>query len=217
MRACPSRKKLLILDIMRPSADARLGVLTNDVANSVHAILRDEEKDLPFLVLSPCSAGQVAQVSEELGLSVFAYYLDQGLHGHADADHNQRVTVKELADFVKARVDRWVWQNRGLRQEPKLYGQGDDFVLVQLGRDETSPEKEIPAELKYPEWLFNGWALRDAWARAETVLPGPTLVRRLESTLLRAERRWRGGIEEDRLDREFRNRTPRDITVLDQR
>jgi hypothetical protein len=82
VRNCPASRKLLILDIMKPFADARLGILRNDVAEQVeHTIM--ELPDCPFWVLCACSPGQVSLVSEELRRSIFAYYLDQGLRGKA--------------------------------------------------------------------------------------------------------------------------------------
>src|SRR5262249_43200532 len=47
---CPAKHKLLILDIMRPLAEPRLGILSNPVAERTQAILKEREDDLPFFV-----------------------------------------------------------------------------------------------------------------------------------------------------------------------
>jgi hypothetical protein len=231
LRDCPAPAKLLILDIMRPMADTRLGVYADDVALKTEETLQNA--DLPFLVLCACSGGQTAQVSQELGQSVFAYYLDQGLAGHADgygrsgreggrAVRDQVVTVKELAEFVTARVDRWAWQNRGVRQTPALHGAGADFVLVRGEGSAGQGSAEPPADTApagYPAWLRGHWAQRDKWQPALRRL-GPGLLRYLEAELLRAEARWRGGDEErakKQLDRTLAEVAPDVQRVLDHR
>src|SRR5439155_8791977 len=66
LRVCPAKHKLLILDIMRPLADPRLGILINPVAARTHALLKEceAENTLPFFVLCPCAGGQVSLVSQ---------------------------------------------------------------------------------------------------------------------------------------------------------
>src|SRR5262249_47548072 len=65
LRECPAPGKLLILDIMRQESDERFGLFADDIAGKVQAALA-AEKDLPLLVLLPCSAHQLSLVSEEL-------------------------------------------------------------------------------------------------------------------------------------------------------
>src|SRR5262245_2882995 len=111
VRVCPSKQKLLILDIMRPLADPRLGVLSNDIADRIEATLEKVE-DKDRLVLCACAPGQVSLTSEDMGQSVFGFYVDEGLRGWADGFNAEnrpdgRVSVRELANFVRVRVDRW--------------------------------------------------------------------------------------------------------------
>lgn len=206
IRDCPAPGKLLILDVMRPIADARFGILADDIAEKTQEALA-AEKDLPFFVLCACSKGQLSLVSEELGQSVFAYYLDQGLRGSADGygphgRKDQRITVTELAEFVKVRVDRWAWQNRGVRQTPILLGKGDDFPLIHF-RDTSEETTDGSTEaVAYPAWLREGWAVRDK-AQIDLSQFGPSVLRSLDALLLRAEKRWRAGIEEARLKSEM--------------
>ena len=86
-------------------------VLTNDVAAAVPAELEAVE-DPGRLVLCACGPGETALVSEDLGRSVFNFYLEEGLRGWADGygpdgRHDGLITVRELAAFCQARVDRW--------------------------------------------------------------------------------------------------------------
>src|SRR5262249_22614691 len=126
LRACRARHKLLVLDIMRPLADARVGVLADDSADRVAADL-DAVPDPFRLVLCACAPGQVALTSEALGRSVFGYYFDEALRGWADGYNPRhrsegRVSVRELAEFVSRRVDRWAVRCRDTRQTPVLLG-----------------------------------------------------------------------------------------------
>jgi hypothetical protein len=100
LKKCPAEKRLLILDIMRPLVDARLGVLADDVATVVQQELAKARDDKLF-VLCACAPGQVALSLEAMGRSVFSYYLEQGLRGAADGyppagKRDGQVSVREL-------------------------------------------------------------------------------------------------------------------------
>jgi hypothetical protein len=213
LKSCPAQHKLLLLDIMRPLADFRLGVLTDTVAEGVETILGnlEKKKDLPCFVLCACSRGEFSLVSEELGQSVFAYYLSQGLDGWADGyndtgKRDNRVSVKELCAFVTARVSRWADPNRHTRQTPILFGQDKpDFTLIELAR-EPSPGPDLAAETEaeptvpsYPDWLSEQWKCRDCWRAKESFRFAPLAFRELEVIILRAEQQWRGGRDGGRI------------------
>ena len=200
---CPAQHKLLILDVAHGLIDPRLGVLTDRVAETLEAELRKQAPSFP--VLCPCSAGQTSMTSEVLRSSVLAYYLDQGMLGEADVNKDGNVSVQELFDFVKPHVDRWAQRNRGLRQEPRLLGKRDDFVLVPPGR--PALEKTVPGALEtYPEALADAWKHRDeAWKRG-AMRQAPRLMLLLEASLLRQESRWQAGVAgKDLLDQETRD------------
>ena len=191
--------RLLLLDV-RPFADARLGVLAEDVADAVHAELTKaaEAGELPYRVLASCGPGQVPQASPELRHSVFGFFLEQGTRGHADgwnaAGHrDDRVSALELAAYARAQVARWAELHGAPPQTPTLYGQGSDFTLVALegGTPPPLPDPE-PAD-EYPPWLPKGWQERDAWLADGSHRRTPRTFRHLEAILLRAEERWLGG------------------------
>jgi hypothetical protein len=186
--------RLLLLDLARPVADARLGILVNDLSEAVHRELAQAE--LPFFVLAACSAGQLSHVSEELGASIFAYYVDIGLRGYAEQTKDQRINVVELAEFAKKQVDRFVWVNRGQRQEPRLYGKAKDFPLVQLG-GEPPAMPELPKDKLYPAWLKDGWKERDSLYANGAYRRAPWAFRQLELALARTDKRWRSGADDD--------------------
>lgn len=202
---CRARHKLLILDIMRPLADPRLGILTNPVAERTHAILKELEDNhqLPFFVLCPCSRGQVALVSEELAKSVFGYYLSAGLDGQADGwndgKRDRRVSVQELTAFVTHQVDHWAQHNRRCRQTPVLFGKAKDFPLIAATNPTSVATADEVAALASPAWLVNGWETRDQWWKDKVYRLAPRCFRQLEGTLLRAEERRRAGFEAARI------------------
>ena len=137
LKACPSPQKLLVLDLAPPLASAWRGHVHHDLGA---AIARELEAlpDPDRLVLCPCAAGQTPHGSPDLGQSVFAYYVQEGLRGRADgyeSNRDGRVSVKELAAFVQARVERWTWHNRGERQTPTLLGEASDFAIASVDPD----------------------------------------------------------------------------------
>ncbi len=189
----PARHKLLVLDISWPNL---LPAVTGG-AGDVTAVLSKELHSVPDpdrLVLCACSPGQVALTSETIGRSVFGYYFEQALRGDADqynADRfeNGRVTVREAARLIAARVDRWAMKNRSCRQTPLLLGEGEDFDLAVC--DVHPLVAPAPAKVpKYPEWLLAGWKLREQWLAEGTSRLAPRVFHQLEAHLLRVERKW---------------------------
>jgi hypothetical protein len=211
LRACPSRHKLLILDVMHPFTEPRVGVLANEVAARARAELDDGlAQDPRLFVLCACSPGQVSLASEDLGHSVFGYYLKRGLAGAADGQRDGKrdgqVSVRELADYVTTRVDRWAERNRGARQTP-LFLAGEsagDFHLVSVAGDRTPPSEPQEGE-SYPDWLRKAWALRDGWWASPRSRAPVAVYRELDAALLRAERHWRGGTDPGRAQTFFKD------------
>jgi len=198
-----SGPRLLLLDLARPIADAHAGLLTDSVADAVYEELSrtDQAGNLPFLVLTACGKGEVAHASFELQRSVFGFFLEQGLLGHADGwnakrEADGRVSARELAEYTRAQVSAWAAHEKLSSQTPTLYGQGKDFVLI-------SPKRPFPAiqlpdvAPNYPEWLQKGWQERDAWVVAGAFRQVPRTFREMESVLLQSEERWLAGDPED--------------------
>lgn len=199
LRACRAEHKLLILDIMRPLTAPRAGLLLNEVAERTRQQVEAAvESDRRLLVLSPCAPGQVSLPLEHAGRSLFGYYLEQGLKGAADGygeggGRDGRVSVREVAAFVRARVDRWAERCRAARQTPELLGTAPDFVLVS-GRSRSDPPG--PSVLgPYPDTLAAGWQDLANWRNSPRGRAPAAAYRRLETTLIQAENRWRGGTE----------------------
>jgi hypothetical protein len=206
LRRCRAKHKLLILDLGRPFPDTRMGILRTDVAdNSQLLIDKSVEEDPHLSVLSSCSAGQTPYVLEDVGHTAFGFYVEQGLNGSADGYNAKqrrdgRISVQELAAFVTARVDRWSRTNRPSPQTPRHSG-SQDFVLTQARSYDRLEEPPEPP--KYPDWLVRGWGLLDDWRANPEYRTSVTSYRRLEASLLGAERRWRGGLDVDKAPTEL--------------
>ena len=198
VKACPAHRKLVVLDIMAPLATARLGVPADDVSAAVPADL-DAVPDPHRLTLCAAAPGQTSVASEVMGRTVFGYYLEEALRGWADGygpgPLDRRVSVQELAEFVKARVDRWTWQNRLVRQTPTLYGGKTDFDLIVVPQGKPLPHLGAVDAPEYPNWLAEGWKTRDKWWAEEAFRTVPQLTRELDVTLLGTEQEWLQGVE----------------------
>lgn len=202
---CKSQRKFLILDVMRPLADPRLGVLANDAARRVQRAL-ERVSDPSLLVLCACAPGQVAWPSQALGQSVFGYFVDRGLRGAADGDVPSEkpdgvIRARELYHYVRTRVDAWARHSRAARQTPVLYGAADlDFALSPTPRQQPADEAGESGPLEYPAWLTKAWELRDRCWEDESYRLAPEAFRRWEVAVLRSEQRWRGGADPARVE-----------------
>ncbi len=211
VKDCPVKRKLLLLDVAQPFADARAGAVANDAAARAGPIVKKAvDEDPNLLVLCSCSPGQTSLASEEMGHSVFVHYLLEGLSGAADGwgggAQDNRVSVRELAAYTAANVDRWAAQNRGGRQTPVLLGaEGMDFALTV--DQSAAPAADAPLDKTYPQWLKDAWELRDRW-QADLRAPAPAaLYRDLERDALRAEAQWRGGAKPEDVQAILKGRT----------
>ncbi|MGF1582075.1 MAG: hypothetical protein ACFCD0_22335 [Gemmataceae bacterium] len=201
----PAKHKLLILDLREVPPSPDLGILENDVGTALESVLKSQ--DSKFLVLSAYSAAERSLLFYEGASSIFAYYLAKGLSGRADGyqstnntftsvqEHstNGRVTVQELAAYVGYHVDRWARSNRHTRQRPFLFGKGD-FTIGKVNPDEWSEPKP---EHKYPDWLEEGWKLRDTWRKDGTLVAAAKPFVDFQRLLKRSEERWLGGLDDD--------------------
>ncbi len=165
LQACPAKQKLLLLELAPPPTLARTGHVYHDFAAALPREL-EAVPDASRLVLHACAPGQRPYSSAELDGSVFAHYLREALRGHADGYDDLRdghITTKELATFVRARVERWSQHNRAERQTPTLHGIGDDFTVASI--DGAAPTESTPrAPREYPPALLRAWQDRDtAW------------------------------------------------------
>lgn len=121
--------KLVVLDCHRIDLHFGLGVLYNDFAHRTEDLIRTQATP-NLAVLTSASSNQIGWSSAPLGHSVFGEYVRIGLLGKADADGNDRITVSELATYVRDQTDRWVNRNCSDGQRPALLPGNIDFDLA---------------------------------------------------------------------------------------
>ncbi|MCA1684845.1 MAG: hypothetical protein LC745_02430, partial [Planctomycetia bacterium] len=207
LAACGSSHKLLLLDVNQPPGDPASDLLTPGLAGRIDAELK-AVADPQRLTLTACSPGESPLASDDLGRSVFGFYLEEGLRGWADVDatgvlRDGIVTAADLAGFVSVHVDRWARQNRHARQRPVLYHDGRrvshlalgdrDFPLAVLARGVPRPHLALARPRGYPPWLTLAWRRIDHWRRAGVGRSAPWVFRRAEAAALWADRAWRAG------------------------
>jgi hypothetical protein len=201
---CPARKKLLILDLARPTANPFTGPLIENTTARLHELLTryqtaDGANRLPCAVLTSCSPGEISLMMSVPRVSAFAFYLAEGLRGAADGyasssseirKRDERVDLQEVAAFVTARVQRWAIQNHGLTQTPVLYTNGLghlDFALKLRPAPWDDPD---PGPLDYAGFeALSHWAERDTLS-PETIRAAGGFLARWEALLIQAEHRY---------------------------
>ena len=108
--ASPAPRKLLILDLAAPPPDLHRGLLNDDVAAAIPGDLAAVPDSRCFTLVS-CAEGQTPVGMDDAQRSAFSYYLDRGLRGAADGAvdgaRDGMVTARELAAYVRGRVERW--------------------------------------------------------------------------------------------------------------
>jgi hypothetical protein len=214
VKDCPAKSKLLVLDLAHPVADPFSGILRDDAADRLDALLtaRQRAGTLPFPVLTPCGPGETSLPADPERCSGFAFYLAEGLRGAADGyrpgrtdakDRDDEVTVSELAAFLAARVPRWARTAHDRRQTPRLYGPPENGPVFRYPKDPPHPPDKPDQPDPYPQWLTDGWKVRDEArkAGADRGLPDP--FARLTAGLVRAERDWLRSGDADRAGRNW--------------
>jgi hypothetical protein len=186
-----NRHIVLILDATQVQSALYHGMAGNPFARELDK-LNDTIAGIPNLVvLSASDVDQASWVSPELGRSVFAHFLIQGLQGKAAKAEPNRVSVAELHSYLSKQVETWVSANRQDRQTPVLYPRGEEGMkrareikLAPLEATTPTPTSQtIPAE------LVQAWETGYAIA-ARSPHPAsyqPALWRQYQAVLLRYE------------------------------
>jgi hypothetical protein len=119
-------RKLVVLDCNRISTHWRSGVMDNRFADQLPTVV-DHVNDPNLYVLNSTSPGQVAWAAPELKGSVFGHFLALGLRGDASHEYPRDrsrgvVSLLELSDYLRSRVNGYVQKRRHAAQIPMLIG-----------------------------------------------------------------------------------------------
>ena len=142
-----ARRVLLVLDAARLDAQWRLGILNNDIAAQVAGEwpsrgsgpdARNSDTDKVAILLA-AAPGQHSWPAEDH--SALVQFLIEGLAGAADGweasgsagntgTRDRRVSLHELAAFVRQHVEEWTRRHYGAVQTVQLLGNVTDFELA---------------------------------------------------------------------------------------
>ena len=86
-------------------------------------------KNNNFSVFTSSGVNETSLGFDPSQTGLFTYYLCAGLQGKADANHNNKITFKELKHYVINNVKIVSKKTRGL-QTPEFHGD-DDMILVE--------------------------------------------------------------------------------------
>lgn len=206
LKANPAEKKLLILDLMRPLREARLGVLRADIGQYVKEEI-DATPDENRMVFTACAPGQISHVGEELNRSVFGYYLERGLKGAADGWNpnqtvDERVSARELYNYVAFHVHRYVQQCRADVQTPLLLSSDTSDKLDFPIRATPKSSRQIDApSIVSGDFPIQAWQALDSYRTKDVDRELPTAFGRWQREVLQTEHRWRCGEDLARLEK----------------
>ena len=114
LASCKAAFKLLILDACH--AGSEKGETSRSVAaNELGAQFEDLDR---VVTIASSKASEKSQIWDAKEQSLFSYWLNQGLRGHADRDGNGSVDIDELYEFVSRSVKRTAEFRFSLPQTP---------------------------------------------------------------------------------------------------
>lgn len=127
--AINAQKQVFILDACQ-SAGA-LDVLEDRARGAAEekAIAQLARSTGTFWITST-GAEQFATEFAKLGHGIFTYALLEGINGAADANKDQRLTIRELSTYIENKVPELSEQLKGSAQFPSAYSFGNDFPLA---------------------------------------------------------------------------------------
>jgi len=154
---CESKAKnvVLILDACRDPLNKATDTKEEAaVATSAPSLMR------PLAILSSCLPNQLALEAEELGHSVFTYFLLEGLNGKADIDKGNRdgqVGLQELFYYASRKTSAYALEKKGYNQIPWIQTvSGEEINVCKLSAeviqslvDEFRYVSPNPSELSY--------------------------------------------------------------------
>lgn len=124
---CPAKYKLLVLDACHAGSDKGEETVKDVVAKDLGEPFRDVAG---VMTLASSTADEKSQLWEEKEQSLFTYWLNQGLRGHADENGDSEVDIDELNKYVHRNVTRVAKQRFNRAQTPVRIFRGAAGVPV---------------------------------------------------------------------------------------
>lgn len=164
-------RNVLILDCNRMEVSGDCGLLYNSFAEQLKELVENKlDKKLcrNLVVLNSTDPGEVAWAAPELGGSAFGYFFCQALSGAADRDGDGELSLNELNEYLRRRVDRWVVDHRSGSQRPMepLFvddnGDKQDFPLAYCSASGATPVL-ADAETRRLDEAYGRWHREQDW------------------------------------------------------
>ena len=109
---CQASVKFLVLDACHSGGEKA----SSSATLSSHELIGDDIEGV--VTLASCTKNQYSYFWEEKEMSMFSYWLNEGLKGNADSNGDGTVTFNELDEFVNTNVSKTVLEIKGNKQTP---------------------------------------------------------------------------------------------------
>ncbi|MDC0934938.1 VWA domain-containing protein, partial [Pirellulales bacterium] len=194
------RTKLLVLDSAQQLVNWRMGVVYNTFVERVQGLVEGSSVR-NLAVMTSAAAGQQSHASPEMGGTVFGQFFRMGIAGAADlaaAAPDEKVSLDELATYVRTEVARWAKQSRGAPQEPAVFrprGDEHDFFVthaldedgLKAYRQQLIDGRPVSSTVSLEE-LEGLWQQLDDLRQRDLLRYDPLSLARFEQQLLRVEK-----------------------------
>jgi hypothetical protein len=174
----PAASRLLIVDACRSGSLVQLKGAHPAPAFAVPAFAEPVPEG--FAVLTSSAASEDSQESAALASSYFTYYVNSGLIGAADQDHDGAVTLSELFAFASAETRAATTGSLAGQQNPTFQfalGGQHDLVLTRPGRrDARMGTLEFAEAGRYIVQLWDAGVLAAPMAELAAQEPGAKLA-----------------------------------------
>lgn len=122
--ALPAKEIVVMLDSCFSGAGGR-----SVIAEGMRPIVLSAENPLMakgrLVVLAASSGAQVSSTYKQKGHGLLTYYFLKGLQGEADQNHDSRIELKEVYEYLKPEVERTARREFHNEQAPQLLGNHD--------------------------------------------------------------------------------------------
>jgi hypothetical protein len=115
LEACPASFKLLVLDACHAGAE-KDGESTNSVVSKELGELF--KSSVGVVTFASSTAEEKSQIWQYKQQSLFSYWLNQGLKGHADSNGDGSVSIDELFEYTQAHIRQTARVRLGRDQTP---------------------------------------------------------------------------------------------------
>ena len=136
---CPANVKLIILDTCHAGTDkgdAEIPFNSTDLQQSLEGLDK-------IATLASSTADQVSQPWHHKQMSVFSYWLIQGLKGHADENGDGDINIDELFNYVERNVTRTAADRLTHPQTPRRMISSDVEGVPIVSRLQPQPLEQV--------------------------------------------------------------------------